>query len=290
MPVHNEEKTIPVLYHRLNACSKRDHGNNYELIFVDDGSTDRSLYVLKEFAKSDSRIQIIELTRNFGHQAAIRAGLDYTNGDLIITMDSDLQDPPELILELLKAWRSGYDVVHATRQTRKGETLFKTCSALLYYRILRLMGVDILADTGDFRLMTRSVLESLKEMPEKRLFLRGMIPWLGYKQGQVYYDRDPRFSGITKYSFNKMVRLAADGIFSFSDCMPKVPFAFAFIALALKQWSAAMTLISLGIIAEYALRIYDQVRGRPIYVRKFEDNKECTLKTMTRTPKKSKSF
>lgn len=265
LPVCNEERIIPVLYRRLKNALKESNDWDFELIFVDDGSTDSSLSVLQELKENNEEVKIIELSRNFGHQAAITAGIEEAGGDILITMDSDLQDPPELILEMIQTWKKGYDIVQATRRVRKGETWFKKVSAALYYRIMRLAGVNILADTGDFRLITREVAEALKLLPEKRQFLRGMIPWLGFKQGQVYYDRDQRWLGETRYSLPKMLRLAEDGVFSFTTWLPKIPFLLALVALTLQHWDTTMILVSLGIIAEYALRIYDEVRARPRY-------------------------
>lgn len=273
LPVHNEELIIPLLFLRLKNTLKELNEWDIELIFVDDGSTDSSLVVLQELKENNGNVKIIEFSRNFGHQAAITAGITEAIGDILITMDSDLQDPPELILEMVQAWRNGYDVVHTTRRVRNGETRFKKVSAALYYRIMRLVGVNILADTGDFRLITREVAEAFKRMPEKRQFLRGMVPWVGFKQGQVYYDRDQRLSGKSSYSLRKMFRLAGDGVFSFTTGLPKIPFYFALVALLSRQWDTAMILVSLGIIAEYALRIYDEVRGRPIYLLQNQDKR-----------------
>jgi len=286
MPVYNEETIIPVLYDRLNNTSMNLDDWDFEFIFVDDGSSDRSLFMLQELKKDDQRIKVLSFSRNFGHQAAITAGMDNAAGDIIITMDSDLQDPPELIVDIIKVWRSGCDVVHATRRSRKGETWFKKASATLYYRMMKRLGVNIMADTGDFRLITREVAEALRGMNEKRLFIRGMIPWLGFKEGQVYYDRDPRLCGVTRYSLAKMLRLAGDGVFSFSTCLPKVPFFFAIVSLLLQKWDSMMILISLGIIAEYALRIYDEVRGRPIYLLKNQQKRYLTPRTIVHSLKK----
>lgn len=274
LPVHNEESTLLVLFLRLRNALKELYEWDFEIIFVDDGSTDSSLSVLQELKKNNKDVKIIEFSRNFGHQAAITAGINHANGDIIITMDSDLQDPPELIKEMLQAWKNGCAVVHATRSIRKGETWFKKSSAAVYYRFMSWIGVNLLKDTGDFRLITREVAEALKQMPEKRQFIRGMIPWLGFKQGQVYYDRDPRYSGKSNYSLQKMLRLAGDGAFSFSTCLPKIPFIFALINAMMQQWNSAMILVSLGIISEYALRIYDEVRGRPLYILQNNENQQ----------------
>lgn len=266
LPIYNEELIIPILYDRLMKVLIQLTMDKFELIFIDDGSKDGSLLLLQKLQRDNEGVKIIVFSRNFGHQAAISAGIAEAGGDILIMMDSDLQDPPELILEMVQAWRNGYDVVHATRRVRNGETWLKKVSAALYYRIMRLVGVNILADTGDFRLITREVAEALKSMPEKRRFLRGMVPWVGFKQGQVYYDRDRRLSGKSNYSLRKMLHLAGDGIFSFTTGLPKIPFILALLALLLQHWDTAMILVSLGIIAEYALRIYDEVRGRPQYL------------------------
>ena len=263
LPIHNEQFNILILHNRLVNMSKTLPELNFEFVFVDDGSTDDSVLLLQELD-----VQLIQLSRNFGHQAAMTAGLNEAKGDILITMDSDLQDPPEVIPDMITQWANGFDVVYGTRKSRAGETWFKEKSAALYYRLMYWAGVDLPADTGDFRLITREVADALSKMPEKRKFLRGMVPWLGFKQTNVYYDREARVAGETHYSLQKMCSLAMDGLFSFSNVPPKLAFAFAFMTLIFRQWDTTVVLVSLGILSEYALRIYDEVRHRPIYIKK----------------------
>lgn len=263
LPIYNEQSNIPALYARLIAMTKTLPELNFEFIFVDDGSTDDSALLLQ-----DLDVKLIQLSRNFGHQSAMTAGLDRAKGDILITMDSDLQDPPEVIPKMITQWANGFDVVYGTRESREGETWFKEKSAALYYRLMHWMGVDLPADTGDFRLITREVADALNGMLEKRRFLRGMVPWLGFRQTNVYYDRGARLAGETHYSLRKMCSLAMDGLFSFSNVPPKIAFVLAFVALVFRQWDTTMVLVSLGVLSEYALRIYDEVRQRPTYIKK----------------------
>jgi dolichol-phosphate mannosyltransferase len=301
VPCFNEESVIETFYKRaINVLCQISY--SYEIIFVNDGSRDRTLNILMEMSNVDPHVKLIDLSRNFGHQIAVSAGIEHSTGDLVILIDADLQDPPELIPQLIEKWRDGYDVVYAVRKNRQGESWFKKWTANKFYRTInRLSDVDIPLDTGDFRLMTKDVVNQLVTMKERHRFIRGMVAWVGYKQIGIEYDRDMRFSGETKYTIKKMQKFAYDGITSFST----KPLAFAtgfgfFIAIigflamafiivmkfmfknnAIQGWSSqvvillfvsAIQLIILGIIGEYIGRIYDEVRNRPLYIVKNKYN------------------
>ncbi len=293
-PVYNEEAILLELYRRVTATME-SLGEPYELILVNDGSTDRSPEIMRQLHDQDPRVKVINFSRNFGHQVAITAGIDYAQGDAVVVIDADLQDPPEVILDLIERWREGYEVVYAVRAERKGETWFKELTAKLFYRIISsITNVDIPLDTGDFRLMDRRVVEALKHMREQHRFMRGLSSWVGFKQTGVEYVRQERYAGETKYPFRKMLRFALDGITSFSYLPLQLAtyFGFAIAGLSLLGivvtiilrlsgstafYGQATTLVSvlflggiqlifLGIIGEYLGRIYDEVKGRPLYI------------------------
>jgi glycosyltransferase involved in cell wall biosynthesis len=292
IPVFNEEGNVPELISRVSSIMKRatlSHGDGYEILAVNDGSRDGTLAALRAARLQEPRLVIVDLSRNFGHQIAATAGLDEARGDAVVLMDGDLQDPPELIEAFLEKWREGYDVVFATRKARRGESVFKVFTARVFYRtIRRLTNVSIPVDTGDFRLMSRRVVDALGQTREKHRFLRGLVGWVGYRQIGVEYERDPRFSGETKYPLSKMLTFAIDGITSFSEIPLRFAtylgftvsvFAFVYIVYVLVQKALGYTsimvallflggviLISLGIIGEYLGRIYDQVKLRPLYL------------------------
>ena len=305
IPVFNEEPVIERTYQRLSAVME-DMPYQYELLFVDDGSTDASLRILDGIADRDETVHLISFSRNFGHQAAVMAGIEYAGGDAVVLIDADLQDPPEVIPRMVEKWREGYDVVYGKRSKRKGEGVFKKITAYLFYRFLRGMTeTDIPKDTGDFRLMDRRVCEWMRCLREKRPFVRGLVRWVGFRQASVEYVRDERAAGQTKYPFKKMMGLATDGIFSFSYKPLKlagyVGFAlslisFVYILVVLYQrlftqqvqpgWASLMAiilffngiiLIMLGILGEYLGRIYEEVKDRPLYIvarsRGIEDGK-----------------
>lgn len=292
VPVFNEEATLPELYRRLHASLPPLLQR--ELVLVDDGSRDGSWAVMCGLAAADSSIRLIRLSRNFGHQPAITAGLDAARGDAVVVMDADLQDPPEVIPQLLARWEEGYDVVYAVRSKRAGETWFKRATSRLYYRFLRrVSGSDIPADAGDFRLMSRRVVDALAAMPERARYLRGMTSWVGFRQVGVEYDREPRYAGESKYPLRRMIGFALDGITSFSAAPVRfvawlgfalVGFCFAVFAWALYTrlftdratpgWTSLLAvvlllggvqLLSLGIIGEYVARIFDESKRRPLY-------------------------
>ncbi|MCR4440784.1 MAG: glycosyltransferase family 2 protein [Peptococcaceae bacterium] len=299
VPVYNEEAVVNETYRRLTLVME-SIGDTYELLFVNDGSSDQTASLIREFAQQDDRVRLLDFSRNFGHQMAITAGMDYARGDAVVIIDADLQDPPEVIPRMIEKWQAGYDVVYARRVKRNGETLFKKWTAAVFYRTLRALAeVDIPLDTGDFRLIDRKVCEAMKSIREKNRFVRGLVSWVGFSQTAVEYVREERFAGETKYPLKKMLRFAADGIASFSHKPLKlamhlglaISFAgfvclVASVALALFKGDPAagwavlfaglflldgVILIALGIMGEYVGRIYDEVKNRPLYLLRNED-------------------
>jgi dolichol-phosphate mannosyltransferase len=292
VPVFNEEETLAELHRRLAAAVPADEQR--ELVFVDDGSSDRSWDLLRELASADDSVRLLRLSRNFGHQTAITAGLDAARGDVVVVMDGDLQDPPELIPQLLARWQEGYDVVYAVRAERTGESRARLLSITLFYKVLRrIAGNEIPENVGDFRLMSRRVVDALKAMPERARFLRGMTSWVGFRQTGVEYTRDPRFAGESKYPPRKLMRLALDGITSFSTVPIKLVAWLGFLLVvfcvivlgwalytrfftdaAPQGWTSLLVvvlllggvqLLSLGIIGQYVARIFDEAKQRPLY-------------------------
>jgi dolichol-phosphate mannosyltransferase len=272
-------------------------GDSYELIFVNDGSRDGTWELAKELASKDKTLKLIGFSRNFGHQTAISAGMDYAGGKAVVVIDADLQDPPAVILEMIELWKQGYQVVYGKRTKRKGETLFKKVTAKIFYRALNaLTDVDIPVDAGDFRLIDRSVCDALKKLPERNRYVRGLVSWVGFRQTAVEYTREERFAGETKYPLRKMLRFASDALTSFSYKPLKMStwlggiiafFSFAFLVFVLIQrvffpdtvtlsgWASMVAislffngviLVMLGIIGEYVGRIYDEAKGRPLYI------------------------
>ncbi len=293
-PIFNEEESLPMLRERISAVMDQT-GEPWELILVDDGSSDGSRKIMEEYAREDGRIRPVVFARNFGHQIAVTAGLDYSLGDAVVVIDADLQDPPELILEMIQRWREGYEVVYAVRAEREGETWFKLLTASLFYRIIfRITDVKIPLDTGDFRLMDRKVVNVMNNMRERHRFLRGMSAWAGFKQIGVNYRRAARAKGETKYPFRKMLKLAINAVTGFSYFPLQMATWMGFISAGLaaliipiviimrllgsQEFSGqastlvavlflgGVQLISLGILGEYIGRIYDEVKGRPLYV------------------------
>jgi len=293
-PIYNEIENIPELYCRVTEVMQSAH-EPWELILVDDGSTDGSTEKIRELAKADKHVRPVIFARNFGHQVAITAGWDYARGEAVVIIDADLQDPPEVILQLAEKWREGYEVVYAVRAEREGETWFKKFTASLFYRLIRwITDVDIPVDTGDFRLMDRKVVDVLKQMKERHRFPRGMSAWVGFKQVGVEYKRAARVAGVTKYPFRKMLKLAANAITGFSYFPLQVATFFGFISagvaivaipiVAILRMTGShffegqtttlisvlflggVQLISLGILGEYIGRLYDEAKGRPLYI------------------------
>ena len=295
IPLFNEEGNVAELIRRTSAIMARACGSDrYEIVAVNDGSRDATLPALRLAQAREPHLVIVDLSRNFGHQIAATAGLDTARGDAVVLMDGDLQDPPELIAEFLERWRAGYDVVYATRKSRQGESFFKIQTAKLFYRIIRrLTNVSIPVDTGDFRLMSRRVVDALGQTREKHRFLRGLVSWVGYNQTGVEYEREARTSGVTKYPFSRMLKFAIDGITSFSEiplrfatylgfAVSLVAFLYAAVVLVLKilglnepgytsmmsviLFLGGVQLVTIGIAGEYLGRIYDQVKSRPLYL------------------------
>jgi dolichol-phosphate mannosyltransferase len=295
IPVFNEEAVLPVLLRRLDLLLARLDGPA-EAIFVDDGSSDSSAIVLQAFARRDARFRYIGLSRNFGHQVAITAGMDAAQGKAIVVMDADLQDPPEVVEQLIAKWQEGYDVVYARRLSRAGESRFKRATAHLFYRMLdRMASVGIPADVGDFRLIDRKVLDALRQMPERDRFVRGMIAWLGFRQTEVAFHRLERAAGETKYPLFKMVRLAMNAALGFSDAPLRLAIWSGLVVSCLALlyggwvltlwmsndshlvagWSSTIVIVSLlcgmnmlmtGIVGLYIGRIHAEVKHRPLYV------------------------
>lgn len=293
-PIYNEIENLPELYRRIKEVLD-SLGEPWELILVDDGSTDGSTEKIRQLAIADKTVRPVIFARNFGHQVAITAGWDYARGDAVIIIDADLQDPPETILELVKKWKDGYEVVYAVRAEREGESWFKKFTAAMFYRIIySITDVKIPVDTGDFRLMDRKVVDVLKQMKERHRFPRGMSAWVGFKQIGVTYKRAARVAGVTKYPFQKMLRLALNAITGFSYFPLQVAtfFGFVFAGVAILAipiviymrimgsgaffgqattliavlFLGGVQLISLGILGEYIGRLYDEAKGRPLYI------------------------
>jgi dolichol-phosphate mannosyltransferase len=281
LPVLNEEALLPELHRRLTSVLE-ELDLSYEILYVDDGSTDGSVDILRDRARGDERVTVLILSRNFGHQLALSAGLDFARGEAVVLMDSDLQDPPEVIPELVKLWRTGVDVVYAQRNARPGESVFKRGTAFLFYRLLRAVAtVEIPTDTGDFRLLSRRGADALRRLRERSRFMRGLVTWLGFKQGRVLYDRPARSSGESKYRPGQMLRLALTAMFSFS----RFPIALlgitgAFVSVGSLVWVglglSAVTgalfllggvqLIGLWVLGQYIATIAEEVRRRPLYL------------------------
>jgi dolichol-phosphate mannosyltransferase len=293
-PIYNEVESLPHLYRRVKQVMTALR-EPWELILVDDGSTDGSTDGIRALAKRDRRIRPVIFARNFGHQIAITAGWDYARGDAVVIIDADLQDPPEAIPDLAQKWKEGYDVVYAIRAEREGESWFKRVSASVFYRLIYLItDVRIPVDTGDFRLMDRKVVDVLRAMRERHRFPRGMSAWVGFRQVGVEYKRSPRFAGVTKYPFKKMLLLALNAITSFSYFPLQVATYFGFFSAGIAilaiplviylrmagipQFTGQATtliavlflggiqLISLGVLGEYIGRLYDEAKGRPLYI------------------------
>lgn len=294
VPVFNEEEVIIETHKRLKRVMD-ELQEPYEIIYVNDGSRDRTAAMINEICDSDQRIKLLNFSRNFGHQIAITAGMDYTEGDAIVVIDADLQDPPEVIPLMIEKWKEGFDVVYGKRAERKGETFFKKFTAKMFYRLLnKLTDVDIPMDTGDFRLIDRAVCDALFRVNEKSRYIRGLISWLGFRQTGVEFSRDKRFAGETKYPPKKMLKFAFDAITSFSYKPLKLAsytgmllslfsFGYLLVVIYLKLftditypgWASTLAvnlffngiiLIILGIIGEYIGRIYEEAKGRPLYI------------------------
>ncbi|MBN2853852.1 MAG: glycosyltransferase family 2 protein [Clostridia bacterium] len=294
IPLYNEEDVALECVKRVTEVMEKIEGD-YEVIFVNDGSKDKTMEIMIEQSKLNHKLKIIDFSRNFGHQIAITAGMDYAKGDAVIVMDSDLQDPPELIVEMIEKFNEGYDVVYAVRAKRKGESLFKKVTAKAFYRFLRYMcNIDIPVDTGDFRLISRKVCDVMKNLTERNRYVRGLVAWVGFKQIGIEYEREERFAGVTKYPLKKMLKLSMDGITSFSTkpltvsknlgiVLALAGFIYAIVVIIQKfalhmpntGWASIVVLIliiggvqliMLGIVGEYIARIFDESKNRPLYI------------------------
>ena len=297
IPMYYEEEVVDICYKRVvNNLKKLSDKYNYEIIFINDGSKDATLEILKKISDNDKNVKIISFSRNFGHQAAVTAGIRNVTGDAIIIMDADLQDPPELFEGMIEKWEEGYEVVYGKRKTREGESIFKLLTARMFYNTLnKLSEIEIPKDTGDFRLVDRKVIDVIASLPEHNKFLRGLFSWVGFNQYAYEYNRVNRVAGRTKYPFKKMFKLATDGILSFSAKPLKVVGAIGFFSVIVSiailvysivsfvfklnsltpGWTSIMCtmtfiggiiLISLGMIGEYIARIYEESLGRPEYI------------------------
>lgn len=293
VPMYNEEDNIDYFYKKITEVLEQNN-YRYEIVCVNDGSKDRTLTKISEIAVSDSRIKVIDLSRNFGKEIAMSAGLKYSTGDAVIPIDADLQDPPELIPKLVEKWKEGFDVVYATRQRREGETVLKKTTAHLFYRFIqKITRIDIPADTGDFRLMSRQVVDALNELPEQHRFMKGLFSWVGFRQTSIEYQREPRFAGKTSFNYWKLWNFAIEGITSFSFAPLQIAmylgFAISLLSLIYAGYLVFSTLfngnavpgypslmvailffggvqlITLGIIGEYIGRIYNETKRRPLY-------------------------
>ncbi|MCS7029767.1 MAG: glycosyltransferase family 2 protein [Bacteroidia bacterium] len=302
IPIYNEEPNIQVLYQRLKEVLNTVP-YTWELIFVNDGSKDASGDLVRKLRQQDKRVKYLEFSRNFGHQIAVTAGIDHAFGDMVVIIDADLQDPPELIIDMIKKWEEGYEVIYAKRKKRKGETWFKLLTAKVFYRILRkITSFEIPLDTGDFRLIDQKVAENLRNMPERSRFIRGMVAWSGFRTTGIEYERQERHAGETKYPFKKMLRFAIDGITSFSYfplqlasylgiffsivsfiAIIVVLYLHFFTDKTIHGWTSTILavlfiggiqLFTLGIIGEYLARIGTDVKQRPIYVLRKKELEE----------------
>ena len=289
VPMYYEEEIVDVCYQKLLKNLKKMKNYDYEIIFINDGSLDKTLELLEKIGKKDKKVKIISFSRNFGHQAAVSAGLKYVSGDVVVIIDADLQDPPELIPDMIKEWENGYEVVYGKRKSRDGESKFKLLTAKLFYRILnKFSSVNIPMDTGDFRLVDRKVVDVMNSLPEHNRFLRGLFSFTGFKQKAFLYERHERYAGTTKYTLKKMIRLASDGIIGFSYKPLNIILILAIINLVvalcsfisliwIKNYmlmiiiglfglSTFVILFSIWLLSLYISRIYDEVRNRPSYI------------------------
>lgn len=300
IPMYCENQVARECYRQVKRVMM-EHNIHHEILFINDGSTDETLPILEEIAADDPAVKVISFARNFGHQIAVTAGIAKAKGDAVVVIDADLQDPPELIPDMIKLWQEGYHVVYGQRKKRKGETWFKLATAKYFYRFLKEMtDVDIPVDTGDFRLMDRKVVNVFNSMPEKNRFIRGMVSWVGFKQTALLYEREERFAGETKYPLKKMLKLAFDGILSFSFKPIKwiegtgiviillgflmmlysifVRLSYSYSSIPGWLWIVVLLsgihLLALGVVGEYIVRIYDESRGRPLYTVEKEINME----------------
>ena len=312
IPAYNEEKVLPLLFKRLDNLAKNNEGYDFEFLFINDGSKDRTIDLIRQKSDKDTRVSYIDLSRNFGKERAMLAGFDYAKGDAMVIIDADLQDPPELIPKMIKLWESGYDDVYAKRKSREGETWLKKSTSRWFYSILeKLSAVEIQRDTGDFRLLDRRAVEALKTLRESNRYTKGMFSWIGFKKKEIFYDRDPRAAGETKWNYPKLINLAIEGITSFTTAPLRFStymgfivsiFAFlwsAYLIIRKLFFSVDMTgytsimaailllggvqLIATGVIGEYIGRIFIETKDRPVYF--TQDVKEYKREKSKKLPR-----
>ena len=304
VPAYNEQDSLPFLYERLEKLINSMENYEFEILFVNDGSKDKTLDLIKEYREKDERISYLDFSRNFGKETAMIAGLDYAKGDAAIIIDADLQDPPELIPKMIEYWEQGYDDVYAQRKSRKGETILKKFTSKMYYRVLQaLTNVEIQKDTGDFRLLDRRCINAIKKLRESQRCSKSIFSWIGYNKKAVYYDRDPRVAGKTKWNYRKLVNLAIDGITSFTTSPLRISTYIAiptFMALfiyfiyviakcivtgevvqafqaiiLLVLFFSGIQILLFGIVGEYLGRIFNETKNRPLYlVNEYNGKKE----------------
>ncbi len=308
IPAYNEQEVLEHLYHRLGKLANDNKSYEFEFLFVNDGSRDKTLDIIKDYAETDDRISYVNLSRNFGKEIAMIAGLDHVTGDATVIIDADLQDPPELIPKMIKYWEQGFDDVYAKRSSREGETWFKKASSQWFYRILqKSTNIPIQIDTGDFRLLDRRCVEALKQIRESQRYTKGMFSWIGYNKKEITYDRDPRAAGQSKWNYLKLFNFAIDGITSFTTAPLRLSslmgiivslIAFIFIVviiiktllfgddvagypslMAVILFLGGLQLLSLGIIGEYIGRIFNESKNRPLYFVEEYHHKKPTQKT-----------
>ncbi len=308
IPTYNEQDILKALYHRLDKLANDNKSYSFEFLFINDGSRDKTLDIIKDLAQTDDRVSYVNFSRNFGKEVAMVAGFDHVTGDATVIIDADLQDPPELIPQMIKYWEEGYDDIYAKRNSRKGETWFKKASSQWFYKILqKTTNIPIQIDTGDFRLLDRRCIEALKQIRESQRYTKGMFSWIGYKKKEITYDRDPRTAGVSKWNYVKLFNFAIDGITSFTTAPLRISsilgfiisfVAFVFIivivvktilygdpALGYPSMMAAILflggvqLLSLGVIGEYIGRIYNETKNRPLYLIEEYHHGKATKKT-----------
>ena len=308
IPAYNEEESLPILYDRMKKLMDSINNYEFEILFVNDGSKDRTIELIKELREKDNRISYVDFARNFGKEIAMIAGLDYATGDCVIFMDADLQDPPELIVEFVKYWEEGYDDVYAKRKSRKGETFLKKFTSKMYYKVLKkLARMEIQQDTGDFRLLDRRCVNALKKLRESQRNTKSMFSWIGYKKKEVLYDRDPRVAGSTKWNYIKLVDLAIDGITSFTTsplrlstfiAIPTFILLFVYFIYVIAKcfvvnqviqayqaiillilFFSGVQILLFGIVGEYLGRIFNETKNRPLYlVNEYNGEREMNEK------------
>ena len=312
IPAYNEEEALPALMERITKFADDTKDYDFEFLFVNDGSKDRTIELIKEYREKDKRVCYVDFARNFGKETAMKAGIDYATGDAVVFLDADLQDPPEIITEMIKYWEEGYDDVYAQRKSRKGETWMKKFTSKMYYKVLQdLTNVPIQRDTGDFRLLDRRCVNALKVMKESQRNSKSMFSWIGYKKKAIFYDRDPRVAGKTKWNYSKLINLAIDGITSFTTSPLRIStfiaiptflvlFVYFIYVIAksfivhqqIQAFQATILLILFfsgiqimlfGIVGEYLGRIFNETKNRPLYlVNEYNGEKENNEKLLSK--------